>query len=130
MNLTKTVSFLLLFGVFSGCKAKEEAKYLEVASGSRSLTFGAEASRQTVTVNANVDFAATSSHPEWCKTVVANYPTDNLGISVTRNEAFDGRQATVTLSADGMENVVVTVTQSAATPVLSVVQENVLISGV
>ena len=121
--------FSLIVGI-SGCKEEDvPEKFLEVDVGSLSLNFDAERGSQTVTIRANVDFGVTSSNPEWCSTVVMNYATDNLGISVLRNNEFDGRQATITISADGMDDIKIAVTQSGLMPYFSVVQENVLIQG-
>jgi len=119
---------LILFSILSGCNTKEDS-FLEVDANSRSLNFGVEASYQTITVDANVAFRATSSHPEWCTAVVLNFPTDNLGISVKTNATFDVRHATVTISADGVADVTITVNQLSATPVLSVIQNHILIGG-
>ena len=130
MKIIKEFAILFLVFVLFNCnKNTDGSKGLEIAAGSRALNFGADASYQTITVGANVKFTAVSNHPEWCKTTVLNYATDNLGISVTKNEAFDERQAKVTVSADGMTDVDITVTQASATPTLSVVQESILIQG-
>ena len=128
MKFTKVFACFLLSLILFNCNKKTNGEnFLEVVVGSRTLNFGADAGYQIVTVGANVKFTAVSSHPEWCKATVLNYATDNLGIAVSKNEAFDERQAKVTVSANGMNDVDITVTQTSAMPLLSVGQENILI---
>ena len=114
--------------ILNNCNKKPDvASIFEIDAGSRTLNFDAEAGRQTVTVNANVDFTAVSSHPEWCMATVLNSTTDNLNIVVSKNASFDMRSANVTVSAKNMQDLNVEVIQTSATPVLSVTQENVIV---
>ena len=121
-------AFFVLFSVLSGCNKESGGdNFLEIDAGSLMLNFGVEAGYQAVTVSANVDFRVISNQTEWCKTVVSNYQVDNLRISVTKNKTFEERHATVTISADGMDDVNITVNQTGVMPVFSVVQKNILI---
>ena len=114
--------FLLLWSL-SGCKNNNDTNvpdsYLEVDAGSLILNFDSGAGSQTVTVSANVKFTAVSDHPQWCAAKALNDKTDNLVISVTKNESSDERMATLTISANGEKDVVITVTQAGATSVIS-----------
>ena len=91
------------------------------------LSFDAESSYQSLTVSSRLAFTVATSHPEWCVATVSNYSTHNLMVTVSKNENFDDRSATVTISAQGAKDVAIAVTQTGIKPTLSVSQKNILL---
>ncbi|MDR2040333.1 MAG: hypothetical protein LBQ60_20650 [Bacteroidales bacterium] len=120
------VSFLFLNLLFA-CKdsASENDVFLEIDVSSRTLNFKAEGGSQSVTVSSSENFYVSSDHPDWCKPTISSYITDNLKISVSKNETFENRVAIVTVSADGAENLNITINQAGIQPVLTVDKNSV-----
>jgi glycerophosphoryl diester phosphodiesterase len=130
MKLTKVfkifASVLLAGLLFHSCSnAGDEADvYINVSN--RLLNFNLGASYQSVTVSSNVEFTVASSHPEWCDaTVIPNYQTGNVRITVSKNESMDSRQAEITISAKGARDVDISVIQAGIAPALTVSQKNI-----
>ena len=75
------------------------------------LRLDKEAGQQQITVNANVPFTASvSSEQNWC---TASTTSTGVTVSVTENEN-DERTAVVTISADGHDDVNITIIQQAS----------------
>ncbi|MDR1154761.1 MAG: calcineurin-like phosphoesterase C-terminal domain-containing protein [Bacteroidales bacterium] len=85
--------------------------FLFVDGADTEQLFTGDGASRRITVNANVEFTASSSH-EWCRTeILPDETADNLGISVDRNTGIKERTAKVTLLAQGFEPVEITVRQ-------------------
>jgi len=128
MKLNKLFFYFFLNAILFACSENNEEgiKFLTVDSGKQTLNFSSETGYQSVTVSANVDFTVVSD-TDWCKPTVLNYVTDNVRITVLKNETFEERSAKVTITADGVESTTIAVTQSGIMPVLIVSQKNIVI---
>ncbi len=127
--MTKKLIYIFLAVLLFACSdaSPETSPSQKINIDRQVLNFSAEAGYQSVTVSIDASFTVVSDHPEWCQVAVSKYITDNLRVTVSKNEIFGERTAKVTVSADGMETVDVAVTQSGIAPVLSVDQKNIVI---
>ncbi|MDR2361529.1 MAG: hypothetical protein LBD91_02250, partial [Prevotellaceae bacterium] len=108
---------ILLAGCVCACT---EDPALEVSPTQLNQYFDVVGGVKYVTVVATGDFTATSDQ-SWCVPDV--YPGGreyNLAIIVEKNDLANERTATVTVAADGLPAVVITVAQTGAGPVISV----------
>ena len=129
MNLKKLFIYFFLSGILFACGIKTDEKnlFLDIDPGRQTLNFSAEAGYQSVTVSANVEFTV-ESDADWCRTTVSNYLTDNLRITVLKNETFEKRAANITISANGVKSENIMVNQSGVTPVLSANEKTILVN--
>jgi hypothetical protein len=119
----KTSIFVFLMGILS-C-AKEST--LDITQAEQTQHFDVAGGVKYVTVKSNKDFTATSN-ALWC--VPEIYPGGreyNLGIIVERNELADARNATVTVAAEGMTELLISVSQTGAGPIITVSSTTVMV---
>ncbi|MDR2358832.1 MAG: hypothetical protein LBD87_03405 [Prevotellaceae bacterium] len=101
-------------------KKTEETPYFGVEAKYLTQTFEREADIKYVTVKTNQAFTATSSGT-WCTPeVLGDKTADNLKISVTALDDVSPRTATITVSCQGFESAVITVTQNGIAATFSV----------
>jgi hypothetical protein len=106
-------------GILFSCR--DEDPFLEVADYQQTQVFQAEGNHRSVTIKTNAGFTAVSSDETWCRAeVLPDRQTDNLRINVERNGSPAPRTATVTVSAKGAGDVVLTVSQTAMVPFITV----------
>jgi hypothetical protein len=94
---------------------------LDIAQAEMAQQFDANGGIKYVTVKSSVNFTATSD-VAWC--VPEIYPGGrdyNLGIVVERNELADMRTATVTVAAEGMSELLISISQTGAGPIITVI---------
>ncbi|MDR2384349.1 MAG: hypothetical protein LBD80_01615 [Tannerella sp.] len=109
----------------AGCSLQEnksEALFsLEIDPAQQIQNFGPEAGYKSLTVIANCD-VETVSNQEWCTPVmIPDYATDNLRITVTKNNSTETRTATITVSSkDTKQTIGVTVHQEGIVPTILV----------
>ncbi|KAA6341842.1 hypothetical protein EZS27_010386 [termite gut metagenome] len=110
-NLFKYLIVFFFVGIFFSCKDdKYERAFLEITE--LQLFFEQAGGDKFVTVSTNQTFEATSNQT-WCvPSVVTGKATDNLKVSATKNDASGQRIAEITVTAEGLTSVKVTVTQS------------------
>lgn len=113
---------LLMLNFLYACSdsdTNEDKDYLEISPNNLTLNIDAEAINKYFTVSSNGIVNIKSDHPEWCNPTISNNTTDNLKISVSKNDAFDNRKAIITIS-NGSESKDITINQAGKKTVLSV----------
>ena len=119
----KVSSFVCLAGLLS---CTEDAT-LDIAQAEQTQHFDVAGGVKYVTVKSNKDFTATSS-AAWC--VPEIYPGGreyNLGITVERNELADARTAAITVAAEGMAELLISVSQDGAGANITVASTSVMV---
>ena len=119
----KTSIFIFLAGILS---CTEDAT-LDIAQAEQTQHFDVSGGIKYVTVKSNRDFTATSD-ALWCVPEIYSGGRDyNLGIVVEENELADARTATVTVAAEGMTELLISVSQTGAGPIITVSSTTVMV---
>ncbi|MDR0738133.1 MAG: BACON domain-containing protein, partial [Prevotellaceae bacterium] len=116
-----------IFIFFAGLFSCTEDTTLDIAQAEMTQQFDVTGGIKYVTVKSNMEFTATSN-ASWC--VPEIYPGGreyNLGIVVERNELADARTATVTVAAEGMSELLISVSQTGAGPIITVAETTVMV---
>jgi len=120
---------MLCIGLWCACSYDSDTEpVLEIDMERLTLHFEAERAYQSITVSSDIAYTVTTSQPEWCVATIKNYAIHNLMVSVSKNETFENRHATVTISApaaSGFKDIEISVTQEGKKPVLSVNKKSI-----
>lgn len=95
----------------------DKTPYFGVFGNELNQTFIGDYDFRYVTVSTNRDFSATTSAPSWCNVEIINDKVENLKITVTKNEGSSERLATVTISSQGFDNIIIQVKQERITSI-------------
>ena len=95
-----------------------QAPYMTVTGGP--FEFGNDGGSGSVTVAANVEVGYTIEGGEGWLEITAQTEPGKYLLTVSRNDSFDARAATVTFSGDGVQPHTIKVCQSAETPYLDI----------
>lgn len=123
----KNVVFLIIFLISCSEKSGDSVGVLEINPSKKVVNFDANGGYQSFTVSGVLNFQVNSDQSEWCTVTVFDYLTDNLRVSVSRNESFEMRKATVTISAENDQRIDLVICQKGIEPVLSVNKNKVLV---
>ncbi len=110
---------LSLFLILFSC-TQEEEMVVELNASSTTLSFEAEESNKSITINSNSSWDIWSSD-SWCKLSVKKATGDaSVIITAEENKTGEERHATVTLAAEGASIITISVTQVQNIPVSTV----------
>jgi hypothetical protein len=127
----KNKSYLFTFAaaialalVFTGsCKEDEQTDLPILQVDKTTITATQAAGTYAIAVTANVAWAAVASQPFVTPTPASGTGNATINITVTANEGLDVRNATIIVSANGVESKTITVTQPGTSPMLTVSPE-------
>jgi len=120
-QLKLVLIFTLIFftTTYSACKKKElpAPLFLEIESSDLTVSFPAELTSKNITIRTNAEEFSVSSDQGWCSVSVSDPALKTIGITVSRNESFDVRNAIIKVKT-GMLAESITVTQLGLSPVI------------
>jgi len=123
------LTIVLLASVIPACTEKEEVfgPVFEIYGGQQTLTFNNNGGVQSMMINTNRDFTVQSSEA-WCSAEIIPEQFNNLSVSVSAS-AVIGKQrtATITVSSEGLDDIVIDVIQDGIAPVINSSQANVVL---
>lgn len=126
--MNKIYKFLvILFFAASLAGCEEDSPTLEIAEVQLNYNFEKTGGTKFATVKSNQQFTATSDQL-WCTTEI--YPggnNNNLRISTQTNDDAAIRTATIIVTAEGSSTILITVTQNAASPFITVTERSITI---
>lgn len=112
MNKNLSIILILLLSIITGACKDDKNVHVGVADEYLNLVFDARQDRRTIKIDSDGEWRLTSSDPSWC--TASHEIGENeqyVNVYVTRNTGADDREATLTLTGDGGNKVVITVSQ-------------------
>jgi len=111
ISKNKLYVLLSLFLFLFSCSTEEDT-VLELNVSTTTLSFEAEENEQDITITSNTSWNIWSSD-SWCKLSVKKSIGDaSITISAEENETGEERYATITLAAEGVSSITISVTQA------------------
>lgn len=128
-KLIKLSTLILLSGFIFLYSCSGDDPFMEIADVQLNYNFEAIGGTKFATIKSNQDFTATSNQT-WCYTeVYSGSRNNNLRISVDKNLNAEIRTAIITVTAEGLPETQIIVSQDASAPFISVTEKKVIISG-
>jgi hypothetical protein len=123
-RLFKKISIIT---ILIGLQACTEESMLNIEQGQLNQQFEVAGGIKYITVTSSKDFTAISDKA-WCVPEIYSGGREyNLGIVVERNELADARTATVTVASDGLPELLISVSQTGAGPIITVAESLVMV---
>ena len=119
LKLILFFTVIIITSTYSACKKRElpPDPLLEIANNDLTISFPAETAVKSIVINTNVADLSAVSDQTWCNVLIAKQTLNSINITISKNETFDVRNATIIVKA-GTLTKTISITQLGLKPVI------------